>query len=40
MKQFLNILDELYLFILRNNNNKKILSLIDELQNELENLKQ
>ena len=39
MKQFLNILDELYLFILRNNNNKKILSLIDELQNELENLK-
>jgi len=39
MKQFINILDELYLFILRNNNNKKILSLIDELQNELENLK-
>ena len=39
MKQFINILDELYIFILRNNNNKKILSLIDELQNELENLK-
>jgi len=39
MKQFINILDELYLFIIRNNNNKKILSLIDELQNELENLK-
>ena len=36
MKQFINILDELYIYIHRNYNNKKILSLIDELQNELE----
>jgi hypothetical protein len=40
MKQFINILDELYIYIHRNYNNKKILSLIDELQNELEKLKQ
>ena len=45
MKNYTATLDDIYNYIYTNYNNKlykikKILSLIDELQNELENLKQ